>query len=251
MERSVSIIILAAGLGTRMKSDRAKVLHLIHDSPMIRYVVDTAVQVAGVERVVVVVGHQAEAVKAAVSAFYPVSFALQAEQRGTGHAVRCAMGALAPQTAQVVILCGDVPLLRATTVERLIDRHCRDANDLTLLAVEMAQPEGYGRILTDAHGRLQGIVEEADASLIQRSIKLVNSGIYCVAREFLDYALGRIHPDNVQKEYYLTDIVAIAGATHRRLGVMTADAALEVSGVNTVEQLAAVTAAMPPMGKTA
>ena len=227
-----------------MRSNRAKVLHPIQGTPMILFVVRTAVQVAGSDHVVVVVGHQAETVRSVVRAHYPVSFALQAEQRGTGHAVLCAMEAISPEAEHVIILCGDVPLLQPATVEKLIDSHCRKGNDLTVLAVEVAEPKGYGRIVTDDQGKLLGIIEEADANDVQRNIHLVNSGIYCAAKDFLELALGQIRPDNVQKEYYLTDIVAIARASGRQIGCMTGSDAEEVAGVNTIGQLDRVAAAM-------
>ena len=247
-----AVIILAAGLGTRMKSGRAKVLHEIRQRPMILYVVETAVKVAVADHVVVVVGHQAEAVIDAVGARYPVRYARQAEQRGTGHAVQCAMAAVPVDARQVIILCGDVPMLKASTVAELIARHRQEANDVTVLAVEVDRPRGYGRILRGKKGQVIGIVEEADATEAQRAIRLVNSGIYCVERPFLAEALAQIRPDNAQEEFYLTDIVAIARTDKRRVGVLIGTDAVEVAGINTVEQLEAVSAAMAAdIGKTA
>ncbi len=252
MAKNVSIVILAAGLGTRMRSDKAKVLHAINGTAMILFVVEAAVNVVEPDYVVVVIGHQAETVRRLVSAHYPVSFALQAEQRGTGHAVRCAMNALCRETEHVIILCGDVPLLKAKTVEVLLDCHCRSGNDLTVLATEVADPKGYGRIVTDGQGRLLEIIEEADASDAQRAIHLVNSGIYCVTKEFLDFSLGRLRPANVQQEYYLTDIAAVARGNGRQVGFMVGGDPDEVAGVNTVAQLDAVAAkVVAHKGKTA
>ena len=252
MVKNVSIVILAAGLGTRMRSDKAKVLHAINGTPMILFVVETAVNVVKADCVVVVIGHQAETVRRLVSAHYPVSFALQAEQRGTGHAVRCAMKALSKDTEHVIILCGDVPLLKPKTVEDLLDCHCRCGNDLTVLAIEVADPKGYGRILTDGQGRLLEIIEDADASDAQRAIHFVNSGIYCAAKEFLDFSLGRLRPANIQKEYYLTDIASVARVNGRQVGFMAGSDPHEVAGVNTVAQLDAVAAAvMAGKGETA
>ena len=252
VRRHTAVIILAAGLGTRMKSDRAKVLHEVRHRPMILYVVETAVSVAAPDHVVVVVGHQAEAVIDVVGARYPVRYARQAEQRGTGHAVQCAMDAVPADARQVIILCGDVPRLKASTVTKLVARHRQDGDAVTVLAVEVDRPRGYGRILRGPNGQVTGIVEEADATETQRAIRLVNSGIYCVERPFLAEALDQIRPDNAQAEFYLTDIVAIARAGKRRVGVMIGTDADEVAGINTVEQLNTVSAAMAAdIGKTA
>lgn len=247
-----AVVILAAGLGTRMQSDRAKVLHAVRGAPMILHVVATAVALVPADHVVVVVGHQADTVRRVVSERHPVRFALQAEQLGTGHAVRCALPALPPATADVIILCGDVPMLRPATVDALLAAHRQADNAVTVLAVELQNPTGYGRILHDPEGRVTGIVEEADADADQRALRLVNSGIYCVRCGFLAQALGRVAADNAQGEYYLTDIVAIARQQGRRIGLSVGAVPAEVAGVNTLAQLAAVDAAMRAVdGKTA
>jgi bifunctional N-acetylglucosamine-1-phosphate-uridyltransferase/glucosamine-1-phosphate-acetyltransferase GlmU-like protein len=137
----------------------------------------------------------------------------------------------------VVILCGDVPLLTTATVEKLIAYHVDGHRDLTVLAVELADPTGYGRILTDAGRNLRGIVEEADADARQKAIRLINSGIYCVQRDFLASALKRIDSDNAQGELYLTDIVGVGYREKRSLGIVVGDDADEIVGVNSVEDL--------------
>ncbi len=232
----VAVVILAAGLGTRMKSRKAKVLHEVLGRPMISYVVETAASLAG-DQVVVVVGHQAEQVKSVAAAGGAVRFALQEDQLGTGHAVMCALPQLGPQAEHVVILCGDVPLLTCATVEKLVADHIGTRRDLTVLAVEMENPAGYGRILTDSRRNLRGIVEEADADGRQKAIRLINSGIYCVERTFLAGALERIDSDNAQGELYLTDIVAVGYRQNRSLGFVVGDDADEIVGVNSVEDL--------------
>ncbi len=236
---SCSVIILAAGLGKRMKSDMAKVLHEIHGRAMVAYVAEAALQVAGQE-VVVVVGHQAELVRNAVSASVegPVRFAMQQEQLGTGHAVSCAMPFLGEKTEQVVILYGDVPLLAARTIRRLADDHSAAKRELTVLAVQMKDPTGYGRIVTDEAGGLKGIVEEADASAEQKRIDQINTGIYCVSKEFLAETLPLLSADNAQGEYYLTDIVKIGYRQGRRMGMVLLSDADELIGVNSMEELA-------------
>jgi UDP-N-acetylglucosamine diphosphorylase/glucosamine-1-phosphate N-acetyltransferase len=233
----VAVIILAAGKGTRMKSGKAKVLHEIEQRPMIDYVVDSASRVAG-GSLVVVVGHQADAVKAAVMKNRKdVIFALQSEQLGTGHAVSCAMPHIPEGMTDIVILCGDVPLLSAPTVERLLAEHKAAERDLTILAVELDNPDGYGRVLMDAENRVTGIIEQADATAEQKRIRIVNSGIYCTTAGFLNDALGAIDADNAQAEFYLTDIMEIGHRAGKNVGALVWRDSLEVMGVNTVEEL--------------
>jgi UDP-N-acetylglucosamine diphosphorylase/glucosamine-1-phosphate N-acetyltransferase len=232
-----AVVILAAGKGTRMKSDRAKVLHEISDRPMILYVVETALALSGAE-VVVVIGHQAEQVRRTVSEVHPtVRFALQERQLGTGHAVQCALPACTGAVTDVVILCGDVPLLTPQTVHRLVDEHRRSERELTVLAVQVEDPAGYGRILLDGENRVTGIVEEADATEAQRRIRIVNSGIYCVRRGFLEESLVQLDDDNAQGELYLTDILGIGSRQGRNVGALVWEDGDEVIGVNTIADL--------------
>jgi UDP-N-acetylglucosamine diphosphorylase/glucosamine-1-phosphate N-acetyltransferase len=242
--KTPAIVILAAGLGTRMKSDKAKVLHEIHGKPMINYVVATARQIAP-EGVVVVVGHQADRVEAVVRADHVARFALQPEQLGTGHAVNCALETLPADATDVIILCGDVPLIRPETLDHLWKDHTASGRTLTVLGVEMENPTGYGRLLVDDAGGFTGIVEEADASVAQKAIRLVNSGIYCVERGFLTQALDEVRADNAQGEYYLTDIVAIGHNRGLSMGVLSGPDPNEVIGVNSPEELKIVTDIMP------
>ena len=236
MERNVAAVILAAGLGTRMKSDLAKVLHPILGKPMISYVLETAYDVAA-ENIVVVVGHQADEVKRICSQTPGIGFALQEQQLGTGHAVQCAMPGLAEEVDDVLILCGDVPLLKAETVKQLLYDHRENHRILSLLAVSVDQPHGYGRVLMDDQRNLTRIVEEADANADEKKVRLINSGIYCVNRQFLDASLARITPENAQGEFYLTDIIGIGYAEDQKIGVMVGADDLEVSGVNSIDDL--------------
>lgn len=236
MNSTVGIVILAAGLGTRMKSDRAKVLHEVCGRSMIEHVVETAVDVAG-SNVVVVVGHQADTVKGVVRRSFEVRFALQAEQLGTGHAVLCAMPELPDEVQQVVILCGDVPLIRSATIRDLIQNHEDRKRDVTLLAVHMQDPTGYGRILSDADQNLIGIVEEADADIEQKKINLINTGIYAVRRPFLGEALPKIGSDNAQNEIYLTDIIGIGHRQKKSIGTVVGQDSSEIVGVNSPVEL--------------
>ncbi len=232
----ICVVILAAGKGTRMKSDKAKVLHEVGGRPMVLYLIETARSVVG-ERIVVVIGHQADMVEQVISRQHSVGFCHQKCQLGTGHAVKEAMPYLSAGTEHVVILCGDTPLVTANTLRRLILDHLRFERDLTLLAVQMDRPTGYGRVLFDSEKRVVGIVEETDADEFQKRIQLVNSGIYCVRAEFLMAALNQIRPDNAQGEYYLTDLAAIGHRQGRVVGGVIGDDPLEVMGINSMADL--------------
>ena len=155
--------------------------------------------------------------------------------------VNCAMDALPADATDVIILCGDVPLIRPETLRRFWDDHTTSDRTLTVLGVEMENPKGYGRLLRDEGGAFTGIVEEADASDTQKAVRLVNSGIYCVERNFLAQALGEVGSDNAQGEYYLTDIVGIGHSRGLSMGVLTGTDASEVIGVNSPEELKIVT----------
>lgn len=236
LKSSCSVIVLAAGLGTRMKSDKAKVLHEINGRPMVLYVVETAKKAVG-GSIVLVVGYQAEKVREVVSGKEKVLYAFQEKQLGTGHAALCALPFLPEETDDVVILCGDVPLLTPETVCQLLSEHSRFGRDLTLLAVDVENPTGYGRILFDENRNLLKIVEEADATAEEKKVRVVNSGIYCVKKIFLCDALKKIHTDNAQGELYLTDIIEIGYKERKVLGVMLGSNAEETIGVNSREDL--------------
>lgn len=235
-KNEVAVIILGAGLGTRMKSDKAKVLHEILQKPMVLYVAETAREIAG-NNVILVIGHQAETVRRVVSEKIDVLFALQKEQLGTGHAVLCALPYIPAGVGQVIILCGDVPLLTENTLRRLYSDHVNAGRDVSLLAVEIEDPKGYGRLLINKKRELTGIVEESDASDEQRKVKLINTGIYCVKKAFLFDSLNEIKSDNVKGEFYLTDIVEIGYRKKKVMGVLVGDDWKETVGVNTLQDL--------------
>lgn len=243
MYQRIGIIILAAGLGKRMKSQKAKVLHEILGKPMVNHVVEAALKLAGAA-VVVVVGNQAEAVRQAVSRTADVLFANQARQLGTGHAVRCALPQVPPDCSEIMVLCGDTPLVRAATLSRMIDDHLKTGRDATLLAVDLENPHGYGRILLDADRKVRGIVEESDATAEQRAIKTVNSGIYCLSRRFVMDAMPHLNTDNAQREFYLTDIIRFGYEAGRPMGVVFSRDPDEVLGINTPADLLRVEAIM-------
>lgn len=236
---NVAVIILAAGLGTRMKSNKAKVLHELLGKPMVSYVVETATQVAG-QDIILVIGNQAETVKAVFSEKNEFGYAYQEQQLGTGHAVQCAIPHIPDYISNVVILCGDVPLITSKTIADLVRDHLGQSRDLSVLAVEIENPRGYGRIVFDEEKRVCGIVEESDASADQKQIKMINTGIFCVKTDFLVSALPRVRSDNAQGEIYLTDILAIGYSDKKKMGVLVGSSPTEVMGINTTQELAQV-----------
>ena len=229
-------LILAAGQGTRMKSDLAKVLHQILGKPLVRYVVESARR-AGLERIIVVVGHQAEQVKQALAGT-GVEFALQAEQKGTGHAVMVAEPLVGPVDGDLLVLYGDVPLIRPATIKSLLQRHRDEGNACTMLTTVIDDPGAYGRVVRDAQGRVVRIVESKDATPEEKAIKEINPAIYCFDNAALQRALKGIKPNNQQGEYYLTDVIAIFAAQRLPVAAMVVDDSREVLGINTPEELA-------------
>ncbi|MCL1980051.1 MAG: NTP transferase domain-containing protein [Proteobacteria bacterium] len=235
MTPSITAVVLAAGKGTRMKSSRAKVLHEVYFRPMLHHVLHT-VQQAAIERCAVIVGHQRQEVLRGLDPFM-VTPVIQEEQLGTGHAVLCAEQACA-DTDLVMILCGDTPLIQAATLTEMIASHRQNRAILTLMTTLLDQPFGYGRILNDAQGTVQAIVEEKDATEEQRRIREINAGIYLVDRSFLFKALRRVGTDNSQGEVYLTDIVAIARNQGLTVHRFVHPRAIDVLGVNSRIELA-------------
>jgi bifunctional UDP-N-acetylglucosamine pyrophosphorylase/glucosamine-1-phosphate N-acetyltransferase len=236
-------LILAAGKGTRMKADLAKVLFPIDGRPLIHFVVD-AVEEAGFARTIAIVGHQHEDVRRTLAG-RRVEFALQAEQLGTGHAVQCAAPLLAGFAGDVAVLAGDAPLIRGATLRRMMERHAETGATVTVLTAVLDDPSGYGRVLRDGpQGRVIAIVEDKDCTPQERRVAEINSSIYAFSYPFLAGALGRIDNRNRQGEYYLTDTVSLAFAEGRAVeGIVVEDPA-EVSGINTKEQLDAARAVM-------
>ncbi|MCK5543515.1 MAG: NTP transferase domain-containing protein [Desulfobacterales bacterium] len=233
----VAAVILAAGKGTRMKSDLPKVLHTIDSKSMISYVTECAVKVVGEKNIHIVVGHQAQKVKKEIDRQFDAVYAYQKNMFGTGDAVKAALQGLPDNTKTVLVLNGDVPFVKAKTLLSLINTHMENRNSITLLTIEIDDPTGYGRIIQDDKGSVICIKEQADATFEEKKIKKINSGIYCFDREFLEYAIPKIESNNVQKEYYLTDVMEIAIAQGARTGLISADNWREVIGVNTIAEL--------------
>jgi bifunctional UDP-N-acetylglucosamine pyrophosphorylase/glucosamine-1-phosphate N-acetyltransferase len=228
----MNIVILAAGQGKRMHSNLPKVLHPLAGKPLVRHVIDTA-RTLKPARLCIVYGHGGEAVRDALDA-PDLLFALQAEQLGTGHAVRQAVPQLHPE-GPTLILYGDVPLVTAANLQKILD--CA-ADGLGLLTIELPDPSGYGRIVRDAAGRVTGIVEQKDASAEQRAIREINTGIMAVPTAKLVAWLSRLSNDNAQGEYYLTDIIGMAAAEGVTIKTVHPQGEWEVLGVNSKVQLA-------------
>jgi bifunctional UDP-N-acetylglucosamine pyrophosphorylase/glucosamine-1-phosphate N-acetyltransferase len=238
-DSSLTIVILAAGLGTRMRSRKAKVLHEAGGMPLIEHVVRSAVAVAPAERVIVVTGHQADQVEASV-ARYGVGHARQLEQRGTGHALAMCGDVVPDRSGRLIVLYGDCPLLSEGTIRNLIAHHNQAGGAATVITTELDDPTGYGRAILDEDGNVRAIVEQKVASAEQRAVKIVNSGIYCFEAELLWKLLPSIQPNPVSHEYYLTDIVELMnGVGHRVSSLLHPDPA-ELLGINTRVELADV-----------
>ncbi len=239
VDKKLAVTILAAGLGKRMKSpDKPKVMFEICGRPMIQYVVELALDV-NAEKIVPIVGHHREQVIDFLGKLYPdeqIEYAVQAEQLGTGHAIMQAESLLKDFDGEVLILSGDVPLLRLETVENLIKEHFDNNNNATLLTTVFRESRGYGRIVRNENGKFVKIVEEKDATEEEKKIKEINPAIYIVNSKILFDSLKKITPENKQNEYYLTDIFHFI--PKEKIGSVVTDDELEVTGVNSIEQLA-------------
>ena len=225
-----TIVILAAGLGTRMKSRLAKAVHLLAGRPLVQHALDAA-QGTGPEKIVLVLGHQADVVRKAAEG-HRAEIVLQAEQLGTGHAVRQAGEAISSASGPIVILCADTPLLTTRTLQSLIELHAESRAAVTLITATADDPFGYGRVVRGKSGVMR-IIEEKDATPAQRKIMEVNAGIYCFEKKFLLSALDGIGKNNAQGEYYLPDTISLARKKKLRVSAFHSEDPSEVMGVNT------------------
>ena len=241
--REVNVVILAGGMGTRMKSRLPKVLHRAGGLPLVEHVVNTAVDITTPDRITVVVGSQADQVRAALS-HRGVQFAYQAEQLGTGHAVRMCRDLLQSRSGYVVVVYGDGPLLSAATIRLLIEKQQGADTAATLIATTLENPRGYGRLLLDDDGTVIDIVEEKAATEEQRRIQLVNPGIYCFRSDLLWQHIDEIGTDNPSGEYYLTDMPAILRRAGHRVGTLFAEDPTELLAVNNRVELVEVDSVM-------
>ena len=232
----LAIIILAAGKGTRMKSNVVKVLHPLAGLPMISYPVQAA-QLLAPEKLVVVVGHQGENVKKSLSS-EGISIVRQEEQLGSGHAVAVTEDALRTFAGTVLIMCGDVPLIRVETLRHFLQRHVESRAVVSVLTVVLEDPAGYGRVVRNESGAIRAIVEHRDATEAVKAIREINTGIYCCEASFLYPALKKIGRDNDQGEYYLPDIIALAVREGKPAAAVVTDDFQEVKGINDRIELA-------------
>ncbi len=241
MKVNPTVVILAAGLGTRMKSGIAKALHCLAGRPLVQHVLNAAAAVEPA-KTVLVLGHQADKVREAVEEYKP-EFVLQHEQLGTGHAVRQAKERIASAPGPVLILCADTPLLDGGTLKSLIALHQRSHAAVSLITAEVKDPFGYGRVVRGRSGVMK-IIEEKDATAAQKRIREINAGIYCFEKKFLLESLDGIGNNNAQGEYYLPDAVALARKKKRTVSAFVCDSVDEVLGVNTRHDLSRAEAIM-------
>jgi len=238
MVNDASVVILAAGQGTRMKSRMAKVLHRAGGKALVEHVIDAARGIASAERIFVAVGHQAESV-AAVAGQSGVGSFVQTEQLGTGHAVMCGEAQLISLGGILLILNGDCPLIRAETIERLIELYRSTGSGASMITCDLGDPTGYGRIVRDASGDVLEIVEHKAATDAQRAIHEINAGFYCFNAAAFWQHVHDLKPDNPAHEYYLTDMIAILLRAGHRVTALKVEDAAEMQGINNRVELAA------------
>jgi bifunctional UDP-N-acetylglucosamine pyrophosphorylase / glucosamine-1-phosphate N-acetyltransferase len=242
MKEEITVVILAAGLGTRMRSQRTKVLHEAGGDTLLNQVIRAALSVAAPEQIIAVVGHQANEVRASVNV-PGVRFAEQTEQRGTGHAVLCAKHVACSKTGELLVLNGDGPLLKGSTLKELLNLHrTKRASGVgaggAIVTTEVGDASGYGRIVRDEQGLVAAIVEEKSATTEQRAIREINPGLYCFDAEQFWEHLSEVTPNNAANEYYLTDMVAILKRHGHPVAPLLVQDETELLGINTRVELA-------------
>jgi len=240
---TVTAVVLAAGMGTRMKSDLPKVLCPVLGRPMIEYVLD-ALEAAGVERMICVIGYRADDVRQALAARKNLEFVLQTERLGTGHAVKMARENLQELSGPVVIVAGDSPMLQSSSLRKLLTHFAENRPACLLGTLRKDNPQGLGRIVRDAGGEFEKIVEEKDATDEQRRITEVNMSTYVFEAQELLHALDLLKNENRQREYYLTDCPAILLGEGKRVAALPVLAPCEALSINTPEELLAVEEAL-------
>ena len=240
-------VVLAAGRGTRMKSDLPKVLFPVLGRPLIHWVLD-ALQAAGCQRFIVVVGYRADDVKQELSERTGVSFALQSDQLGTGHAVQMCRDQLENHSGTVMVVAGDSPLIQSTSVQRLLAEFSKGDWSCLLGTLEKDNPMGLGRIVRDKAGKFERIVEQKDATAEQLQIREVNMSTYLFENQALLWALGQLSNSNAQGEFYLTDCPDILRKQGHRVDALPVLQACESLSINTIDELAQVEAKMQELG---
>lgn len=237
IEHNITAVILAAGKGTRMKSDHPKVVTELAGKPLIIHVLDHLSN-AGVQQSLIVVGYKKEEVIAACSSKSNIQFVEQKEQLGTGHAVLVCKDALKAFKGTILVACGDAPMISSKSFADLIELHNTGGYAATLLSASMDNPKGYGRIIRDSEdGSVLRIVEEKDATEEERTVQEVNTGTYCFSSEYIWDGLGSVGNDNAQSEYYLPDLVKIFRHKNLKIGAMKLKNSIESYGINSPEDL--------------
>jgi UDP-N-acetylglucosamine diphosphorylase/glucosamine-1-phosphate N-acetyltransferase len=235
MNKSLAVVILAAGKGTRMNSDIPKVLHQIGDKPMISHVIDTAKELEA-EYIIPVLGYKHNQIKEALR-YESLQYALQKEQLGTAHAVMQCMDILINFNGNILILYGDVPLISHKTLSKLLNVHNEEDCQGSVLTTELEDPTGYGRIIRTNEGRLKKIVEQADANDQELKVKEINSGIYVFKSSVLFNLLPMVDNKNSQKEYYLPDVLNLILSNNKKVCIQKSLDSFEIQGINDVLQL--------------
>jgi bifunctional UDP-N-acetylglucosamine pyrophosphorylase/glucosamine-1-phosphate N-acetyltransferase len=238
MDTGVTAVILAAGLGTRMKSRRAKVLHQAGGKTLIEHTVDAALSIAAPERVFVVVGYQADQVRS-VAASRGVSFVEQTEQKGTGHAVMTGREFLAPLGGLMVVYYGDCPLIPPAVLDALVQHQRKSEAAATMVTAEIQDPTGYGRVIRDGAGHVEAVVEQKAGTPEQLAIREANIGIYCFRADVFWKHVDKVRPDNPAHEYYLTDMIEILKRAGHTIDAYHAENAAQLLGINNRVELAA------------
>ena len=238
----IKSIILAAGKGTRMKSDTPKVLHTIFDKTLVGYVIDAVNNTGLADENFVIVGHQAERVEEYINKNYDnAKCVLQSPQLGTGHAVSMALPYLKDFDGEVIILCGDTPLITSETIKEFVEYHRANKSDLTVMSAIFENPTNYGRIIRNQDGSLNSIVEEKDATPEQKAVKEINAGIYCINWAKIKPAFNELTSNNAQGEYYLTDIIKWGNEKNLSVNAYTLKNNEEIFGINSKTHLAEAT----------
>ena len=236
MNKELRVVVLAAGKGKRMNSDLPKVLHKLQSKPLIDYVIDES-ELLNPKEIILVVGFKKESVIKHTESRINLKYATQIEQLGTGHAVLQTNELLKNKRGHILILYGDVPNIKASTLQPIVNDHISNNRDLTLITAEIDDPTGYGRIIRDKNGNLLKIIEEKDCSDDEKKIKEWNPGIYIFKIPEVFKILDNIKTNNVSKEYYLTDAIGLAQQSNMQIKAIKIANSDEVIGVNTADQL--------------